>query len=602
MPATIDDMKQLIRSLLLMAAYVVAARLAFSAASLFWHPPAGVRFAFFLLLPPALWLPLILMDQLVDWALDPSQWMLNFRGWWWFLAFFLASAGGPWLLHKARFKRIEGLTSMAWLLGAMLLTALLRSAVNLAWPVVLLIEAPPFLPGALEMFTGYGGWMAAITLARILGLMSGPWWLRRTGHPLVPDDANAMQNLLLAIAASALCNATANIWRTLEREAAQPTLDRFLQIALGDINGTLMLVPLGLLMLRARPDASMVRRWARDIPLVLLPALLLYAAAVQAIGTRVHVFATALCALPVLYFAQRTGWRGVAIALPLANIAMAVASIRSGNTEAAIQVQLFLAVVGIAALLLGSSVDELNRRNLSLAASNARLDQLTDELRSAARRNLAMSEDLRRHLASELHDELGQNLTALQTRIKLAERKVDDPEVFAPLRDLMNHMRHVVSGLMNSLRPAGLDAFGLARALQQGSIRGLVEASGMAYRLRIEDDGNLLRRLDDDTQTAIYRIVQEAATNAVRHAEARHLDVHLRARPGADCMRIGLCITDDGRGIDPDSPRLRAGGLGLQGIRDRVLLLGGQLRIRSDAGGTRLVVRFTTCYPKVFGQ
>ena len=460
------------------------------------------------------------------------------------------------------------------------------------WPVLLFAEWAIYLPDGLQMFTGYGGWMTAMTLARLLGLMSGPWWLRRSRHSLQSGDTGSMQRLLSAIAASALCNALFNTWRPFGSEAPHPSLERFLQIALGDVNGTLMLVPLGLLMLRASPDTSMVRRWASDVPLVLLPALLLYATAVQALGSRVYVFATALCALPVLYFAQRTGWRGVAIALPLANIAVAVASIRSGNAEAAIQVQLFLAVVGIAALLLGASVDELNRRNLSLAASNARLDQLTDEIRNAARRNLAMSEDLRRHLASELHDELGQNLTALQTRIKLAERKAGDPESFVPLRDILDHMRKSVSGLLNSLRPAGLDAFGLARSLQQGSIRGLVEASGMAYRLRIEDDDDLLQRLDDDTQTAIYRIVQEAATNAVRHAEASHLDVRVRARPGAGCVRIALSITDDGRGIDPDSPRLRAGGLGLQGIRDRILLLGGQLRIRSDAGGTQLVVMF----------
>jgi signal transduction histidine kinase len=66
----------------------------------------------------------------------------------------------------------------------------------------------------------------------------------------------------------------------------------------------------------------------------------------------------------------------------------------------------------------------------------------------------------------------------------------------------------------------------------------------------------------------------------------------MRARPSTAGTQIALCIADDGRGIDADSPRLRAGGLGLQGIRDRVLLLGGRLRIRSDAGGTRLVVVF----------
>jgi len=461
------------------------------------------------------------------------------------------------------------------------------------WPILLFAEWAIYLPDGLQMFTGYGGWMTALTLARMAGLMSGPWWLRRSGHLPFSNDAASMRRLLVAVVASALGNAIFNTWRPFDGAMPFPTVDRFLQIALGDINGTLMLVPLGLLLLRNRPTHFLSQRWLRDIPLILLPAMLLYAGAIHALGNVVYFFATALCALPILYFAQRTGWRGVAIALPLANIAVAVASIRSGNTEAAIQVQLFLSVAGVSGLLLGASVDELNARNEALVAGNARLDQLTDELRSAARRNLSISEDLRRRLASEVHDELGQNLTALQTRIKLVERKPGDPEAFAPLRDILNHMRQAVSGLMNSLRPAGLDAFGLARSLQQGSIREMVEASGVTYHLRIDNDRSLLERLDNDTQTAIYRIVQEAATNAVRHAEADNLHVHLRARAISGGTRIGLCIEDDGLGIDPASPRLRHGGVGLLGIRDRVLLLGGRLRIRSGAGGARVVVRFT---------
>ena len=460
------------------------------------------------------------------------------------------------------------------------------------WPVLLFAEWAIYLPDGLQMFTGYGGWMTALTLARILGLMSGPWWLRRSGHLPFIDDAASMRQLLLAVVASAVGNAIFNTWRPFDGATPLPSVDRFLQIALGDINGTMMLVPLGLLLLRNRPTPVLSQRWRRDVPLMLLPAMLAYAGAIQLLGTGVYFFATALCALPILYFAQRTGWRGVAIALPVANIAVALASIQSGNTATSIQVQLFLSIVGVAGLLLGASVDELNSRNSALTAGNARLDQLTDELRSAARRNLAMSEDLRRHLASELHDELGQNLTALQTRIKLAERRVDDPEVFAPLRDLLSHMRQVVSGLMNSLRPAGLDAFGLVRSLQHGSIRDLVEISGMAYHLRIDDSLELLKRLDDDTQTAIYRIVQEAATNAVRHAEARNLHVRLRARCIGGRMRVALCVKDDGRGFEPSYPRPQFGGIGLQGIRDRVLLLAGRLHIRSGSDGTRLTVAF----------
>ncbi len=149
-------------------------------------------------------------------------------------------------------------------------------------------------------------------------------------------------------------------------------------------------------------------------------------------------------------------------------------------------------------------------------------------------------------------------------------------------------MRKSVSGLMSDLRPAGLDDFGLAHALREGAIRTLLESGGILYDLRIDDDGDRLARLGDDAQTALYRIVQEFATNTVRHAHAQRLCVRLRARGGTHDTRVLLALADDGRGFDTDQ---RAAGIGIVGIRDRVLALGGRLRLRSGLGGTLLWVR-----------
>lgn len=139
-----------------------------------------------------------------------------------------------------------------------------------------------------------------------------------------------------------------------------------------------------------------------------------------------------------------------------------------------------------------------------------------------------------------------------------------------------------------SIRPiesaAGLDDFGLAHALREGTIRSLLDASGIAFDVRIDDTEGRLDRLDDGTQTALYRIAQEAATNAARHAGATRLRLRVRIR----CGRILLAIDDDGRGFDVTD---RAAGIGLQGMRDRVLAIDGRLRLRSDASGTRLWVR-----------
>lgn len=463
------------------------------------------------------------------------------------------------------------------------------------WILLLLGEWAIFLPDGVAMFTGHHGLMTILTLGRMIGLAAGPWLLLRATPPLLDDNATSMQRLLLAMFVSATGNAIFNAWRPFADTEALTTLQIFMQIVLGDLNGMLLLVPLGLMVLY-RPGGASVNRWQWDIPWVLLPAMLLYAAVILLAPHYVYFFATAVCVLPVLYFALRSGWRGVAVSFPIASIAVAMTSIASANTDLATQVQLFLAVVGVASLLLGASVDELNTRNQVLEAANTRLDQASEALREAAKRNLGLSEDVRRWITSELHDELGQNLTALQTRLKLAERKTGANEQLASAWEIIANMRHSVSGLMASLRPAGLDEFGLASTLKGGAIRELVETAGLKFHVSISDHDRLLDRLDNDTQTAIYRIVQEAATNAVRHADARNIHVRLRARDAGGRMHIGLAISDDGQGFDATSGRLRQGGIGLQGIRDRVLLLGGRLCIRSDADGTRLLVGFVFRY------
>src|SRR4029077_10479545 len=120
--------------------------------------------------------------------------------------------------------------------------------------------------------------------------------------------------------------------------------------------------------------------------------------------------------------------------------------------------------------------------------------------------------------------------------------------------------RRTVSGLLSSLRPAGLDDFGLVHALHEGTIRSLVEDAGLIWDMRIADADNCLDRLDDNTRTTLYRIVQEFAANTERHARGTRLCVRLRARGDDTCARVVLALADDGRGFA--SPQ-RPTGIGL---------------------------------------
>jgi two-component system sensor histidine kinase UhpB len=515
-------MKRLARTLLLLTAYTLAFKLAFAAASLFWHPPAGVRFAFFLLLPPVWWLPLVLADQLVDWMLDPQRWALDFRGWWQFSAFFVASAAGPWLLRNRGFKHIDGVVSLGWLMGTMLLTAIGRSLANLAWPFV-----------------------------------------DATGQA---DSAGLAPALL------------------------------FMRLMLGDYIGMLILVPLAWMLARQPPTPEHRRSWRIDLPLIIAPTMLATTALlIGAADYQTYFFATGLCLIPATYMAFRSGWQGAAIALTSASVLIAFAGHMNAHANATVESQFFIAAAGSTVLLLGASIEtlrdnrvELHRRNIALTDANQQLEGLAIQLRDTARRNLTLSEDVRRWITAELHDELGQNLTALQVHLKVAENANNGTAAVEPVRKIITQMRRSVSGLLADLRPAGLDAFGLMRALHDGALRQQIEAAGLLYRVRIDDDENLAERLHNDNQTALYRIAQEAATNTLRHARASRFDIVLRMKTRQSRCCIVLICADDGIGM---RMRSQAGGIGLQGIADRALSLGGRLRIRSGNAGTRLILK-----------
>jgi two-component system sensor histidine kinase UhpB len=112
----------------------------------------------------------------------------------------------------------------------------------------------------------------------------------------------------------------------------------------------------------------------------------------------------------------------------------------------------------------------------------------------------------------------------------------------------------------------------------------MLHTAGISYRFELHGE---LRQLDEDTRITVYRVAQEAATNAVRHARARHLRLHLRVGSRGGTRLVLLDIRDDGIGLPGTAPQ-RRGGRGLQSMRDRVTALGGIFRIRPCVRGTRL--------------
>jgi signal transduction histidine kinase/DNA-binding response OmpR family regulator len=221
------------------------------------------------------------------------------------------------------------------------------------------------------------------------------------------------------------------------------------------------------------------------------------------------------------------------------------------------------------------------------AVANARLhEEVTrgrDGLRQLSRRLLEVQEAERRHLARELHDELGQLLTGAAVSLELAEGATGAAlnESLEDARALLADLLTRVRDLSLDLRPALLDDRGLIPAL-------LWQSGSFTKRTGVEVDFShtgVETRPPAEVETAVYRVVQEALTNVARHAKAQSVRVRLTA---TESSALTVTVEDDGAGFDAATAAHAATG-GLGGMRERVLLLGGTLTIQSEPGkGTRI--------------
>lgn len=431
-----------------------------------------------------------------------------------------------------------------------------------------------------------------LVVAAIIALM------RRRGMPVLIERPERAVRLLVGALLAALASTAVNapILHTLAGLPLMHVSSMLANFALGDYVGILLITPLLIMLLRAPLDNAQARALLTDMLLILLPTItgLLLMMGESAPLAR---YARVLTLVPVLYFAFRHGWRGASLAMLASSAAVTAHAGLQLRPEAPAEAQLFLAVAGTGALLLGAATDALRQSGLRLALQNARLanvnqrlDQLAQQLATAARSNLREEEGERKRIAAELHDELGQNLTAIQIRVKIAQNRLETAglgDISASINDIVATMRRSVRGLLESLRPAALNEFGLARALDEGPLRDLIQSANMSYGVELRGD---LRLLDEDMRNTLYRIVQEAATNCVRHARAHSFSLRLRVGRRGDQLLALLDIRDDGVGLGnahgvPSTPGL---GRGLHGMRDRVLALGGTFRVLESTHGLRL--------------
>lgn len=209
-------------------------------------------------------------------------------------------------------------------------------------------------------------------------------------------------------------------------------------------------------------------------------------------------------------------------------------------------------------------------------AFNEMLERLERERRDSSHRAMTEREAERRRIAGELHDDIGQLLTAIGLQLDRASAQSSDGvrDEICDARDGIMNSVEKVRRLASDMRPETLDALGLAAALTNLAER-LSRRTGIRILRALDRD---LAPLDDDVALVFYRVAQEALTNAVRHADASCIEIALRA----ERCRVVLIVVDDGRGIPADRTER-----GLRNMRERALSIGGDLDIAArPSGGT----------------
>ena len=235
---------------------------------------------------------------------------------------------------------------------------------------------------------------------------------------------------------------------------------------------------------------------------------------------------------------------------------------------------------------------QVRARTMELERRNREVLHQSQKLRELSHRLIRIQDDERRHIARELHDSAGQILAALGMNLATVVRnaKLDAPELARLAEESEQMVRELSQEIRTTsylLHPPLLDECGLSESLLW-YIRGLKERSGLEVTLAIPDD---FGRLTPEMELVIFRIVQECLTNVHRHSGSRVAAIEIKRGSG----NITLSVQDEGSGI-PSAKLLeiesQGGGVGIRGMRERVLQCGGKMALQSGARGTKISVSF----------
>jgi len=444
------------------------------------------------------------------------------------------------------------------------------------WPVFLVGEwlAIVYLNVEYDVFSGdfvlmFPNFLPSVIYAAVIGFFV--WKKGWTGYAGISRSELGSISFVIVVAAVA---SAISLFYLMPGDHPFLVFEKFsikgiFSYALGDVAGVLFAWSL-VEFVKSFMAMDKVNRWsfARNASYLILPVATLFALLLPLFEWEV----LALMFIPIVFLALNHGWSGATFSLTILNVIAGLVYWHSGNTGELFHTQVFLVSVGFTGLFLGAAVS----RQAGLMKSISTMSQ----------RVITTQETERNRIAKDVHDHIGQVLTALTLRVAILRQRApaELENDFDILDQLAAQVFHDVHDIVGELSPRELSHFGLKQLLEGPVIQKMLSAANVTYSTAI-DPG--VADIPEQIQTAIFRISQEALTNIVRHSLATEcgLKVSLLSKKGKRSVRLE--IWDDGTGFESNVARK---GHGLQNIMDRAQALMGNCDLSSDENGTILVV------------
>jgi len=393
-------------------------------------------------------------------------------------------------------------------------------------------------------------------------------------------NAVKTQSEVISIASAMFCaaiGAAVLLFFLMPNESPFLTFEKFsvqgiATYALGDTAGVLFIWSFVELIKSSGSESRLGRQLLlKDFLLVVLPILagvIFFTLVAPKLGWAI----LAMLSVPIVYLSIKHGWIGAILSVVTINLFAGLLYYLNGNAEALFNTQIFLVSVGITGLFLGAAISQQA--------------ELIRDIRKISQRVIETQESERSRISQDLHDHVGQVLTALRSRIVILRQKdvTNLDSELDTLDKLAAEAYRDVHDIVDELSPNELLRFGLQRSLENTDFHQMLAAENISYHTEFESQ---TLEIPEHIQLAIYRIAQELLSNVSKHSQAAHCRLNIHVQKQKTKTFIDFKIQDDGIGFKIDG---RTKGHGIRNVQDRVQALGGTLKFGSSETETSISI------------